>query len=90
VERYEVEYRYYFVEITVRECFGSRGENAFATDIRVTAEPSRMRGLEWIRVNNDAHRSYASEAAALEDGLGRGMAYVDGMLSERVKVEGAE
>jgi hypothetical protein len=80
MERYEVEYRHYFVEISVRESLGRPGPSEYAAEVRITAQSYDCSNRTWISLDRLGPPGFRSESRALEEGLNQGMAYIDSML----------
>jgi hypothetical protein len=76
--RYELEYRWYWIEIRTRSTLGS-GRLEYLAEVRVTADPEEARVRHWTPVNGAGLTVFRLEADALEDGMRRGFAYVDAL-----------
>jgi hypothetical protein len=80
MERYEVEYRHCFVEISVHENLDRPGPSEYAAEVRITAQSYDSSERTWISLDRLTQPGLRSESRALEEGLNHGMAYIDSML----------
>jgi hypothetical protein len=74
LDRYELEYRGYWVEVYTRSRLGGAGRE-YAAEVRLTADPEEATRRHWTCLEGEP-AGFAIEIDALEDGMRRGFAWV--------------